>query len=48
MNKEGIIFAEWDSTLSIPFKAYYELKNEGYREDELVFLCVFHTYLHAG
>lgn len=45
---EGNVVAEWDSSLKVPFKAYFELVDKNYKEDELLFLGLFHTYLHVA
>ncbi|WP_420804740.1 tubby C-terminal domain-like protein [Pontibacillus halophilus] len=48
IKKDGTLVAEWDNTMSVPSKAHFELRDEDYKEDELFFLGVFHTYFHAG
>ncbi|WP_404452132.1 hypothetical protein LG329_17540 [Virgibacillus necropolis] len=45
--KEGQLIAEWKSSLKAPFKAYFKLIDESNKKDELLFLGLFHTYLHA-
>ncbi|WP_430786725.1 tubby C-terminal domain-like protein [Virgibacillus flavescens] len=47
IKKDGSVIAEWKSSLKVPFKAYFRLIEENHEEDELLFLGLFHTYLHA-
>ncbi|WP_273851924.1 tubby C-terminal domain-like protein [Guptibacillus spartinae] len=46
--KNGSAIAEWNSSLKVPFKAYFKLLDEQYENDKLLLLGLFHTYLHAG
>ncbi|MCA0173054.1 hypothetical protein [Bacillus sp. RAR_GA_16] len=48
IHKNGSAIAEWNSSLKVPFKAYFKLLDEQYENDKLLFLGLFHTYLHAG
>ncbi|ASN06255.1 tubby C-terminal domain-like protein [Virgibacillus necropolis] len=48
LKKDDYLIAEWKSSLKVPFKAYFRLIDKTFKEDELLFLGLFHTYLHAS
>lgn len=48
IKKNDTIIAEWYSSIKPPFKAYYQIYNQDFEEDKLLFLGLFHTYLHAA
>ncbi|MFD1957109.1 hypothetical protein ACFSL6_23810 [Paenibacillus thailandensis] len=43
----GNVLAEWKETLTIPAKARFKLVDPAFKEHELLFLGIFHTYLHS-
>ncbi len=48
ISKDDSVIAEWESSIKVPFKAYFTLKDQKYENDCLLLLGLFHTYLHAG
>ncbi|WP_438671857.1 hypothetical protein [Staphylococcus condimenti] len=40
--------ARCKSPITLPFLVYFELLDENYKENELLFLGILHTYLYGG